>query len=165
MMGPSARWLAGVVVFAAGCGSTVLVPERDPGPTVCGLLEKGDYHAAMRLLPATMAEYEREAERTGHSFGVISGSLSLHALEFIAEEGDAHWGSIFDDPDIPHQYKTGLLSTIIEIRLGKGSIYMEDGADHYVVPMSGPVDLDKHWERLGGNPGSEHARATGAVTE
>ena len=162
MTEPWVRSLAVVIVLAAGCGSTVLVPGQDPGPAVHALLTRGDYHAAMRLLPAAMAEYEREARRRGHSVAVISGSLGVHTLYFIAEKGDAHWGSILDDPDISYPYKTGLLFNIIEARLGKGAVYVGD-ADHYVVPTSGPVDLDEHWKRLRTSPGSEPARSTDAA--
>jgi hypothetical protein len=110
-----------------------------------------------------MAEYEREARKTGHSVAVMSGSLDFHTLQFTADRGDAHWGSILDDPDIPYRCKTGLLFAIIEARLGKGSVYSED-ADHYVVPTSGPVDLDEHWKRLRTSPGSEPAHATDAAS-
>jgi hypothetical protein len=133
------------LLLLAGCGSAVLVPERDLGSEVRARLVEGDYRAALRLLPAAMAECEREADRTGHSVAVLSGSLDAFVLQTIAVEGEADWGAILDDPGIPHRYKTGLLFEIIESRLGKGSVYAE-GEDRYVVPVESPVDLDEHWE-------------------
>jgi hypothetical protein len=137
-------------MIQASCGAA---PDtRDSHEKVRALLEEGDYHGAMKLLPEAMAESEREAAASGHSVAVMSGSLDAHVLQSIAESGDAHWGRILDDPDIPHHYKTGLLFDIIESRLGKGSVY-EGGGGRYVVPASGPVDLDKPLPAFHESPG------------
>lgn len=139
-------YLAASLTLGVGCSTGSHI--YDPHSAVRALLAKGDYHGALILLPEAMAESRREAAATGHSFAVMSGSLDAHTLQSIAARGDIHWGRILDDPDIPHHYKTGLLFEIVETRLGKGSVYAPDN-DHFVVPVSGPVDLDELWERLG----------------
>ena len=106
-------------------------------------LEKGDYHGAMRLLPAERRAWQKLMAKTGKSYEGAHGYLSGSTLFGAAERGDADWGKILDDPEIPYADKTSLVFQILETRLGKGAVYVGDDRDSFIVPCGGPIDLDR----------------------
>ena len=132
-----------VCILFAGCRTLPV----DAFHQVHRHLEKKEYHAAMRSLPKAMAEAEREARRTGHSVNVHSGSIDAHTFYEVAFRGDQDWGRILDDPEIPHGYKTAMVFEILELRLGKGAVYSGNHSN-FIVPRSGPIDLDKDMIKL-----------------
>ncbi len=106
------------------------------------LCEKGNHHAAMRELPKAMTAWEEYTRRTGNTCEGAASFLYAIVMFTIAEKGDAHWGRILDDPQIPYEYKTGMICEILEARLGKGAVYVAD-KKNFIVPRSGPIDLRK----------------------
>ena len=105
-------------------------------------LAKGRYHLAMLELHTHMLVAEEESKRTGHSVAVHEGGAYANTLLTIASIGDAYWGQILDDPDIPYSYKIDLVFEILEFRLGKGAIYAGN-SQNYIVPRKRRIDLEK----------------------
>jgi hypothetical protein len=116
-----------LVTLLAGCATVpaVSVPQ-EPVSSVRELCEKGEYHAT--------------AEGT-------AGYLYALTMFTIAEKGDAHWGKILDDPDIPYVYKTEMVFEILEARLGEGAVYVANRRN-LIVPRMGVIDLDKEMIKL-----------------
>ncbi len=114
---------------------------------VCALTDKGEYQAAMRLLPEAMREWERHTRETGKSHEGAAGFLYGHVMDAVASKGDAYWGRILDDPEIPYVYKTEMVFEILEIRLGKGAVYVGNESN-FIVPRKGLIDLDKEMIKL-----------------
>lgn len=108
----------------------------------CRSPEKVDYVEAMRSLVHEMAEWEAYTQRTGSTAEGAAGFAYSTTLGEVAGVGDAQWGAILDDPDIPYEYKTDLIFEILETRLGKGAVYIGN-EDNIIVPRWGPIDLDK----------------------
>ena len=108
----------------------------------------------MRELPKTMAEWAEYTKRTGRTSEGAAGYLFVTTMFSIAEKGDAHWGKILDDPDIPYEYKTEMIFEILEARLGKGAVYVGNKRN-LIVPRSGPIDLEKEMINLPEQNGSE----------
>ena len=70
------------------------------------LAEKGEFQAAMRLLPEAMAGWDEYVERTGETHEGARGFLYQYVMGLLVNRGDAEWGAILDDPSIPYGYKT-----------------------------------------------------------
>ena len=60
---------------------------------------------------------------------------------YVVIHGDAQWGAILDDPQIPHTYKTEMIFEIMAQRLGKGTVYLGN-SDNIIIPRHGPIDLN-----------------------
>jgi hypothetical protein len=101
----------------------------------------------MRELPKAMAEWTEYTKRTGRTAEGTAGYLYAVTMFTIAEKGDAHWGKILDDPEIPYVYKTEMVFEILEARLGKGAVYVANRRN-LVVPRMGLIDLDKEMIKL-----------------
>ncbi len=86
--------------------------------------ERGDYVAALRLLPKAMQEWEAFTAKTGSTCEGAAGYLYSDIMWRITHKGDAQWGEMLDDPSIPYDYKIDLISEICEARLGKASVQM-----------------------------------------
>ncbi len=132
-----------VCILLAGCRTHPV----DVFQQVHRHLEKEEYHAAMRSLPRAMAEAESEARRTGHGVNVHSGSIDAHTFYEVAFRGEQDWGKILDDPGIPYAYKTEMIFEILEIKLGKGAVYVGNHRN-FIVPRSGPINLRKEMIKL-----------------
>ncbi len=138
-----------VLILPVGCATVTSVSgvPREPESTVRMLCERGEYHAAMRELPKAMAEWEDYTKRTGRTGEGTAGFLYWTTMFATAQKGDAHWGKILDDPEIPYEYKTELIFEILEARLGKGAVYVGNKSN-FIVPRTGPIDLDKEMIKL-----------------
>ncbi len=144
-----------LITLLAGCATVpaVSIPQ-EPVSSVRELCEKGAYHAAMRELPKAMAEWTEYTKRTGRTAEGAAGYLYAVTMFTIAEKGDAHWGKILDDPEIPYVYKTEMVFEILEARLGKGAVYVANRRN-LVVPRMGLIDLDKEMIKLSEEGSSE----------
>ena len=114
---------------------------KQPETTMRALCEKGDYHTAMRELPKAMEQWTEYTKRTGNTAEGAAGFEYVTTMLAIAEKGDAHWGKILDDPEIPYKYKTEMIFEILETRLGKGAVYVEDKRN-FIVPRLGLIDFN-----------------------
>ena len=143
-----------IVVFALGLAGLAAGDRGSEGrevpiPTESArdLMLQGKHHEAMRMLPGLMARWEAYTRATGHTQEGTAGFEHHTTLEGIANSGDAAWGAILDDPEIPYAYKVELVFEILEARLGKGAVYVAD-EHHLVVPRRRPIDLDTERMRL-----------------
>ncbi len=137
------------LAFLAGCATAP--PSSDslgePASPVRTLCENGKYQEAMRELPEAMAAWEEYTERTGRTAEGAAGFLYASTMWAIATKGDAASGKILDDPEIPYSYKTEMLFEILELRLGKGAVYVGNKSN-FIVPRSEPADLDTEMIKL-----------------
>ena len=142
-----------LLTYSTGCHQATQLNEgaaqvrEDYDDLVRNLLDEGRFHEALRRLPQAEAQWSEEMQRAGHSFEGASAYLYSSVMFTIAAAGDSDWGKILDDPDIRYDYKTDLLFEILEERLGKGAVYAGND-ENYVVPASGPIDLDTESLRL-----------------
>src|SRR5262245_27317484 len=105
-----------VLLFLPACTTTphhpVPVAKDNLWPNENSLrraLDEGRYHQAMRELPGVMQAWKLYTQRTGETAEGAAGFIFSHTLDRIAAAGDADWGKILDDPQIPYAYKTDLL--------------------------------------------------------
>jgi hypothetical protein len=141
-----------LLVLAAASGCQTVVPKQKEAPWgISGrtrdLAEKGQFHAAMRLLPDAMRQWDEHIERTGETHEGAHGFLYHHVMGLLVQNGDAQWGGILDDPEIPYVYKTEMVFEILEARLGKGSVYLGN-KETIIVPRKRRVDLGTEMIRL-----------------
>lgn len=129
-------WALLPLVWLVGC-STSRVSVRAQPLSPQDWCRTGNYHAAMRALPEEMERWARHEEQTGETAEGAGGYAYAFTLSQIAERGEADWGKIFDDPEIPHAYKASLLFEIAEARLGKGSAWMPWHTPVIVIPRNG----------------------------
>ena len=115
--------------------------QDEPESTVRMLCEKDDYYAAMRELPKAMDEWAEYTKRTGRTAEGAAGYLYVTTMAGIANNGDAFWGRILDDPEIPYAYKTEMIFEILEARLGKGAAYVGN-RKNFIVPRLRLIDFD-----------------------
>jgi hypothetical protein len=87
----------------------------------------------MRALPKDMAEWDKYTALTGSTMEGAAGFMHYSVMSDIAMKGDAEWGKILDDPNIPQDYKAEMLFEIMEQRLGKGWVYFGDD-NSIVIP-------------------------------
>jgi hypothetical protein len=145
----SIYWVAPVVLLLislaliAQASDVVDTPESSVGI----LCQNGKYHEAMRALPKIMAQWKKYTKNTGLTDEGKAGYLYATTLFTIASKGDADWGRILDDPDIPYTYKTEMIFEILELRLGKGAVYAGD-QNNFIVPRARNIDLDKEMIKL-----------------
>jgi hypothetical protein len=139
--------LAGIAI--TGCST---LPQRantpsQPETPICELCAVGKYHAAMRTLPRAMQQWAEYTKRTGETAEGMAGHQYSTTMMAISERGDADWGKILDDPEIPYEYKAEMVFEILEARLGKGAVYVGN-KDNFIVPRHRPADLDKEMIKL-----------------
>jgi len=101
----------------------------------------------MRLLSDAMNRWDKYVERTGQTHGGAQGFVYHNFMGHLVNEGDAQWGAILEDPDIPYVYKTEMISDILEARLGKGSVY-RGNEENLIVPRHRRINLRKERIRL-----------------
>ncbi len=87
-----------------------------------------------------MAEWAEYTRRTGSTSEGATGLLYSNTMGCIAGKGDADWGRILDDPDIPYRYKAELIFEICETRLGKGSAWSPWHTPVVIIPRNDNVD-------------------------
>ena len=131
-----------LMTLSAGCTerANLAVLPVEPDSEVRSLCESGRYHEAMRQLPEVMAQWEEYTRRTGQTAEGAAGYIYSTTMFDIAERGDADWGRILDDPNIPYEYKTTMIFEIAEMRLGKGSAWSPYHTDVVIIPRACPVD-------------------------
>ena len=136
------KFLIVVSVCLAITGCSTLRGSSDaqaqPESGVCELCAAGKYHAAMRALPEAMRYWEEYTKRTGETAEGAAGFEYGTVMFKTAQKGDADWGKILDDPDIPYEYKTWMVFEILEARLGKWSVYFGN-EDNLIVPSKRPL--------------------------
>ncbi|MCD6393550.1 MAG: hypothetical protein J7M40_08580 [Planctomycetes bacterium] len=136
-------------VVLGGCsqrrpsGEAVMEPES-PLRNLC---DAGRYHEAMRAIPDVMDAWARYTAATGRTAEGAAGYVYTTTIFTIAQRGDADWGKILDDPEIPYIYKTDMIFEIVEARLGKGAVYLGNRTN-IIIPRFGRIDLDKEMIRL-----------------
>ena len=136
-------------VVLGGCsqrrpsGEAVMEPES-PLRNLC---DAGRYHEAMRAIPDVMDAWARYTAATGRTAEGAAGYVYTTTIFTIAQRGDADWGKILDDPEIPYIYKTEMIFEIVEARLGKGAVYLGNRTN-IIIPRFGRIDLDKEMIRL-----------------
>ena len=130
------------MVTFIGCTTAKPVTNLPKGPEtpLRKLYETGKYHDAMRELPKTMAAWKDYTKRTGRTAEGAAGYLCSQTLHAVATKGDAEWGKILDDTQIPYKYKIQMIFEILERRLGKGAVYVGN-KDNLIVPRTKPIDL------------------------
>lgn len=157
----SAVCMAVSCCLLVGCATAVPPPDTaavEPQTPLRDLCDSGRYHEAMRALPGAMRQWAAYTERTGRTCEGAAGYEYATTMMAVAIHGDADWGKILDDPDIPYAYKTEMVFEILETRLGKGAVYV--GSRKYLlVPRLGVVDLGREMIRLPEEDGREHAPA------
>ncbi len=151
-----------LLAFLTGCAASQPLSDvpNEQGPRVSMLCEAGDYHGAMRELPNAMSQWAEYTKRTGSTAEGAAGHLYATTMFTIAEKGDAHWGRILDDPDIPYEYKTEMVFEILEARLGKGAVYVGNESN-LIVPRSGRIDLTEEMIKLPEQDGSQQTAPAG----
>lgn len=98
-----------------------------------------------------MEQWAEYAATTGRTAEGAAAFEHAHTFSRIASEGDAHWGAVLDDPEIPYEYKTEMIHSILEERLGKGAVYRAND-DNLIVPRKARIDLSTDGVR---HPGRE----------
>lgn len=137
-----------ILAFLSGCAATAEfsnVPGGGKDPLE--LCDKGDYHEAMRELPKAMKGWAEYTKRTGNTCEGAAGYLYATTMSRISSVGDAHWGRILDDPEVPYEYKTDMVFEILEARLGKGAVYVGN-KKNFIVPRYDSIDLNKEMIKL-----------------
>jgi hypothetical protein len=124
-----------VAVGCATTGDVSKLPEQ-PETSVRALCEKGEYHEAMRALPRAMEDWAEYTAKTGRTAEGAAGFEYMTTMMAVVEKGDADWGKILDDPDIPYNYKTEMIFEIAEARLGKGASWSPYHTEVVIVPRS-----------------------------
>ncbi len=124
---------AGYAIIGCAPASQKTSEPMEPDLPTRELCDKGKYHEAMRALPSVMKQWEEYTERTGNTCEGAAGFDYCYTMCQIAIHGDADWGKILDDPDIPYEYKIEMISEILENRLGKDTTYFDDKGN-MVVP-------------------------------
>jgi len=109
--------------------------------------ERGEFHAAMQLLPADLRKWDECVANTGSSHEGARSFLKFHVIDLVSTKGDAEWGAILDDANIPYGNKTEMVFEILEARLGKGSVYLAN-EETIVIPRKHRIDLDKEMIKL-----------------
>lgn len=109
---------------------------KEPKSSVLLLCKEKKYHAAMRELPKVMAAWQEYTKLTGRTSEGAASYLYTTTMFTIASKGDADWGKILDDSEIPYNVKTDMIFEILELRLGKGAIYVGN-QDNFIVPVPG----------------------------
>ena len=146
------RWVAcgAGVVLLAGCAALPDTADAtaEPDSSARALCDAGKYHESMRALPKEMAAWEEYTKATGNTREGAAGFLYSTTMFAIAIRGDADWGRILDDPDIPYDYKTEMISEIVEARLGKGASWSPYHTDVVIIPRSQSVDSWKEVNEL-----------------
>ncbi len=102
---------------------------------------QGRYQEAIRALPKDMAEWEKYTALTGSTSEGAAGYLHYRIMSEIAMKGDAEWGSILDDPNVPYEYKTEMIFEILENRLGKGSVYHGNSKNMIIPRFDGEAEM------------------------
>jgi hypothetical protein len=150
-----------LIVLAGGVASQSAGSSRDaiaePETSTRSFLDRGDYHGALKILPKVMEQWAEYTGITGRTAEGAAAFEHAHTFSRIASEGDAYWGTMLDDPEIPYEYKTKMIFSILEERLGKGAVYRA-GEDNLIVPRKGRIDLNI--DRIG-LPGKETGREAG----
>ncbi len=139
--------LAMVLAAMTGCTTTRSLSEapKEPESPVRMLCEKGKYHEAMRELPKAMVAWGEYTETTGRTAEGAAGYLYATTVFAIANKGDADWGKILDDSDIPYNYKTEMICEIAEARLGKGASWSPYHTEVVIIPRSSPA---RSWKEV-----------------
>ena len=114
----------------------------DVDENIRNCLDAHDYHGAIRLLPREATIWGKLMKKTGKSYEGAHGFLHGLVMGHTAAYGDSQWGKIIDDSEIPYRYKTLLISSVLEERLGKGSVYWGN-KDNLIVPLLRRLDFDK----------------------
>ena len=146
------RWVtcgAGIVLLA-GCATLpdTVDATAEPDSSVSALCDSGKYHECMRVLPKEMAAWAEYTKATGSTSEGAAGFLYSTTMFAIACKGDADWGRILDDPDIPYNYKTEMIFEIVEARLGKGASWSPYHTPVVIIPRSQSVDSWKDVNEL-----------------
>jgi len=136
-----------IMLLLHACGK----PDEDIRTGVTDSPKQRDYHQEMRRLPEEMKIWAEYTKRTGSTAEGAAAYGYARTMGEIAIKGDADWGKILDDPDIPYKYKTDMIFEILETRLGKGAIYLGD-YENLIVPRKAPADLSKERIKLPTKP-------------
>jgi hypothetical protein len=118
---------------------------EEPETIVRVLCEKGEYHKAMQALPKAMEDWAKYTEKTGRTAEGAAGYEYTTTMMAIARKGDADWGKILDDPNIPYRYKAEMIFEIAEARLGKGASWSPYHTEVIIIPRSKPA---KSWKEI-----------------
>lgn len=135
------------LAVVTGCVTTGDVSKlhEEPETPARMFCERGDYHKAMQALPKAMEDWAKYTEQTGRTAEGVAGYEYATTMMAIAHKGDADWGKILDDPDIPYNYKTEMIFEIVEARLGKGASWSPYHTEVVIIPRSKQA---KSWKEV-----------------
>lgn len=127
-----------VLAVLSGCSTTPSssTGAQQPDSPLRALCDAGDYHGAMRALPGVMEGWAEYTRHTGNTAEGAAGFELSTTLAQIAASGDADWGKILDDPEIPYECKTSMIFEILESRLARGSVWSPN-RELIIMPQSG----------------------------
>jgi hypothetical protein len=111
------------------------------------LAENGEFHSALRSLTEDLTKWDRCIATSGNTNEGARSFLRTRVLDLVSRNGDAEWGAILDDAQIPYRVKTDMLFEILEDRLGKGAVYLGN-EENIIVPRSRPANLEREMIRL-----------------
>ena len=133
------RWLGLVILGAMGCSGGATETHEREDAQVLRLCNAGRFQEAVRALPGAMEAWAQYEAETGSTAEGAAGYLYSSTLSSVARKGDAEWGRIFDDPQIPHELKIEMVFEILEHRLGKGAAWAPYHTDVVILPKSPDV--------------------------
>lgn len=141
-------WLLTAILL--GCPPSPSRQERhwELVAQIGSLRKAGRYCEAFKLLPEMQSAWDAYTRRTGDTAEGTAGYVSSDTFMQICVHGDAHWGKILDDPDIPYDYKTELISEIANYRLGKGASWSPWHTEVVIIPRSKGADSWKEINAL-----------------
>ncbi|GMU24442.1 MAG: hypothetical protein AMXMBFR13_45160 [Phycisphaerae bacterium] len=116
---------------------------QEPDSQVHELCERGQYRSAARALAQEMQEWAKYTEATGSTSEGAAGYLYATTMFTLASKGDKDWGKILDAPEIPYNLKLDMIFEILEARLGKGAVHLDDEGN-LVAPREPAVSDQEH---------------------